>query len=149
MVKEAKVLTGKLNHIAFSTPWLKYLLGIIYTSLAMALCINNAHLVRTSKRFRDVLRMIRIVPQSPNGDVKRSFHSGETTRAVHGCRLLHHIRSDLRCDLCLIKWARSSGSTQKSCPIAYLIPWVPFSVVRSNSSLTAASGYCPAAKFWW
>jgi hypothetical protein len=29
-VKEAEELTGKLNHIAFRAPWLKYLLGNIY-----------------------------------------------------------------------------------------------------------------------
>ena len=28
-VREAEVLTGKLNHIAFRAPWLKYLLGNI------------------------------------------------------------------------------------------------------------------------
>ena len=32
-VREAEELAGRLNHIAFGTPWLKYLLGNIYTSL--------------------------------------------------------------------------------------------------------------------
>ena len=40
-VKQSKELMGKLNHIAFGAPWLKYLFGNIYTSLAMALYMNN------------------------------------------------------------------------------------------------------------
>jgi hypothetical protein len=50
-VKEAEELTGQLNHIAFGAPWLKYLLGNVYVVLAAALCLNNSHLICTSKRF--------------------------------------------------------------------------------------------------
>jgi hypothetical protein len=61
-VKEAEELTGKLNHIAFGTPWLKYFLGNIYSSLAAALRLNKLHLVRTSSRFNDALCEIRTAP---------------------------------------------------------------------------------------
>ena len=37
VVSEAKILTGKLNHIGFGAPWLKFLLVHIYSSLAHAL----------------------------------------------------------------------------------------------------------------
>jgi hypothetical protein len=40
--RENKELTGKLNHIAFGAPWLKFLLGIIYSLLAAALWLNNS-----------------------------------------------------------------------------------------------------------
>jgi hypothetical protein len=72
-----------------------------------------------------------------------------TARSIHGCALLHHIGSNLCCNLCLVKRALSSSCTPKSCPTAYLIPRVPFSVAHSDSSLTAVGRYCPAAKFWW
>jgi hypothetical protein len=36
-VKEAEELMGKLNHKALGAPWLKYLFGNIYLSLAAAL----------------------------------------------------------------------------------------------------------------
>jgi len=69
-VREAEELTGKLNHIAFGAPWLKYLLGNIYTSLASALRINNSHLIHTSKRFRNALRTIRLVLPSADRDAQ-------------------------------------------------------------------------------
>ena len=68
--REAKELAGRLNHIAFSAPWLKYLLGTIYASLAAALRLNNSHLVRTSKSFRTALQIIRLAPPSTEGNAQ-------------------------------------------------------------------------------
>jgi hypothetical protein len=148
-VREAEGLAGKLNHIAFSAPWLKYLLGNIYTSLAGALRLNKSHLVRTSKAFRSALRAFRLAPPSTEGDAQRAYHSGTTARSIHGCTFPHHISSDLRRDLRLIEHALSAARIPKSCPIAHLIPRVPYGIARSDSSLTAAGGYCTAARFWW
>jgi hypothetical protein len=148
--KEAKELTGKLNHIAFSAPWLKFLLGNIYSSLATALRLNNSHLIRTSWRFCEALHTICSAATSATGDAKRAFVTGATSRSIHdGCPILHHIGSDLRRDLRLIKRVLSSRRSPISCPIAYLIPRVPFGVARSDSSLSARGGYCPQAQFWW
>ena len=148
-VKEAEELTGKLNHIAFSAPWLRFLLGNIYVSLAAALRLNNSHLIRTSQRFRDALRTIQTATASHDGVAKKAFLTGATARSVHGCQVLHHIGTDLRREMRLIELTLSSSSCPTSCPIAYLIPRIPFGVARSDSSLSAAGGYCPEAKFWW
>ncbi|KAL3803843.1 hypothetical protein HJC23_004005 [Cyclotella cryptica] len=146
--KEAEELTGS-SITSHSAPWLKFLLGNIYVSIAGALRLNNSHLIRTSQRFRDALRIIRTAAASPSGVAKRAFHTGATARSVHGCPLLHHIGGELRRDLRLIERALSSSGCPTSCPIAYLIPRIPFGTARSDSSLSAAGGYCPEAKFWW
>jgi hypothetical protein len=88
MVKEGKELAGRLNHTAFGAPWLKYLLGDIYSLLATALRVNNSHLICTSKRFRDALRIIRQTPPSKKGDTQRALHTGVTARSTHGCNPL-------------------------------------------------------------
>ena len=148
-VKEAETLTGKLNHIAFGAPWLRHLLGNIYSSISRSLRINKSHLIRTSKHFREALHAIHLMLPSPEGDAQRSFHTGEVVHSTHGCNLLHHIGCDLRRDLRLIERVLSYKDAPKSCPIAYLIPRVPLGTARSDSSLDAAGGYCPAAKLWW
>jgi hypothetical protein len=124
-VHEAEELAGKLNHMAFGAPWLKYLLGNIYASLAVALRLNNSYLVCTSKAFRSALRAIRLAPPSTDGDALRADHSGATAQSIHGCTLPHHIGGDLRRDLRLIERALSAAHTPKTCPIAHLIPRVP------------------------
>ena len=53
-VKEVEE-AGQLTHVTFCAPWLKYLLGNVYTLLATALHVNNCHFIRTSKRFCDAL----------------------------------------------------------------------------------------------
>jgi hypothetical protein len=93
-VKEAEELMGKLNHIAFSPPGMKYLLRNIYASLA-----DNSHLVFTSQWFRDALLKINAAPASAEGDAKQAFHNGANARLFHGCTALHHICSGLRRDL--------------------------------------------------
>jgi hypothetical protein len=148
-VKEAKELTGKLNHVAFGAPWLKYLLGNIYSSLAAALRLNKSHLIQTSPRFCDTLHEARSAPASADGDAKHAFYTGATACSVHGCNTPHHIGTNLRRDLRLIERTLSSPHCLTSCPITYLIPRVPIGAARSDSSLTAAGGYCPEAKFWW
>ena len=69
-IKEAKELTGRLTHIVIGAPWLKYLLGNVYASLAAALRLNNSHLIRTSKRFLAALQEICTAPASVAGDTK-------------------------------------------------------------------------------
>jgi hypothetical protein len=135
-VKEAEELTGKLNHIAFGGPWLRYLLGNIYLLLAAALHLNKLHLICMSPRFRDALREIRMATASAEGAAKCAFYTGATARSVHGSSTLHHIGT------------KSSPHCPTSCPIVYLIPGVPIRTACSDSSLTAAGGYCPEAKFW-
>jgi hypothetical protein len=117
-VKEAEELTGKLNHIAFGAPWLKYLLGNIYSSLTTALCLNKAHLIRMSPRFHEALRNIQTAPTSAAGDAKRAFYTGATARRVHGSNTLHHINTNLRCDIQIIdslRIALSPAPSHTSC----------------------------------
>ena len=139
-IKEAEELTGRLNHIAFGAPWLKYFLGNVYGSFAAALRLNNSHLIRTSKRFLAALREIRTAPASVAGDAKHTFYTGKIARSIHGCDHPHFIDRDLRCDLRLIETALLDQRCPKSCPIALLIPRVPFGTARSDSSLNAAGG---------
>jgi hypothetical protein len=148
-VKEAEELTGKLNHITSGPPWLKYLLGNIYSLLATALHLNKFHLIRMSPRFREALRKIRTATAAADGDAKRAFYTGTTARSVHGSNTLQHISIDLHHNLCLIERMLSSPHCPMSCPISYLIPRMPIGTAHSDSSLTAAGGYCPKAAFWW
>jgi hypothetical protein len=66
---------GKLNHIAFGAPLLKFLLGNIYSSLAAALQLKTSHLIRTSRSFRDALHAICTMPHSVPSNTMHSFHT--------------------------------------------------------------------------
>ena len=58
-VTEAQQLTGKLQHLAATLPWLRYLLPQLYTSIAAALGANNVHLIKTSADYRQMLKDIK------------------------------------------------------------------------------------------
>ena len=122
VASEAEVLTGKLNHIGFGAPWLKFLLGHIYSSLAHALRWNKAHLIRTSHSFRCALKAARTAPVSPDGDRQHAFHSGNSARMVHHSNRQHFIDRNTARDLRMIERALGANTLLKACPIAHLIP---------------------------
>ena len=148
-IDKAKVLTGKLNRIGFSSPWVKNLLGHIYFSLSQALCVNHAQLVLTNHTFHSALRSIRSAMAMPTGIRQHAFHMGNMACTTNHCRLPQYIDCNTVHDLCLIKHAIFQEAIPKSCPIACLILHTPIGIACSNSSLHAAGGYCNFATLWW
>ena len=55
-VKEMEKVTGMLVFIASTAPWVKFLLSHVYTSITSAIGDNTAHLSRTNKQFRTMLK---------------------------------------------------------------------------------------------
>ena len=125
IVNNAEILTSKLNHIAYGAPWLKFLLGHIYSSLAYALQFNQAHLIRTSHAFRCALKVVQTAPPSPDGNKQCAFHAGLTARSIHHNKYWHFIDCNTARDLRMIKRALVTDTIIKACPIAHLIPRMP------------------------
>ncbi|KAL7523262.1 hypothetical protein ACHAXR_000668, partial [Thalassiosira sp. AJA248-18] len=55
-LKEMETITGMLIFIAGSAPWVKFLLSHVYTSITAAIKKNTAHLVKSTKQFRLLLK---------------------------------------------------------------------------------------------
>jgi hypothetical protein len=149
-LREIETLVGKLNHVAIGAPWLKFLMGQLYASIASALRISEAHLISTSAAFRDVVRALRAEPP-PGADpsVYSSFFTGDKARRIHHSTQLFHINRTLRAELQLVHEALLLPPTLHSSPIAHLVPRTPTAVVRGDSSLDAAGGYSLTLGFWW
>ena len=148
-VREAEELTGKLLHIAITAPWLKFLLGQIYQSLACALKLNEQRARRTSRSFQDALRALRRLPADDAHAPERAFHQANMARHVHLRPDAHNINKTLRRELHLIRRVLKDDSISKNTPISHLIPRVPIAVAYGDSSLHAAGGFCPILGFWW
>jgi hypothetical protein len=145
----ASELAGKLNHIALTAPWLQYLMPQLYLSLASALKMNQAEEIRTSKSFRNALKVIHQAPPTPDGDKIRSFYQSETAKRVHHKRTRYNINTSLRKELRIVRTALADPSISKGSPISHLIPRVPISTPCCDSCLHAAGGYSTELKFWW
>ena len=149
LAREAEELTGKLNHIAITAPWLKFLMTQLYQSLSCALKLNERQARRSCRSFQLALRELRRLPPEANNDSARSFHSAAVARAIHRQPLRHSINKTLRRELRLIRRVLTDPTLEKACPISHLIPRVPIATAWGDSSLTAAGGYCPRLGFWW
>ena len=52
LISDIEALVGQLGHISETTPWLRFLLSHVYSSVAYALKLSKAHLLGTRKEFR-------------------------------------------------------------------------------------------------
>lgn len=148
-VKEAAELAGRLNHIAITAPWLKYLMGQVYLSLSSALKLNETAAIRTSKSFRLALQSLKNTSHLSLSDPVRTFHQGEVARAVFHQPTKHPINNSLRKELRFILRALQDQSVPKCSPISHLIPRDNLGWGRTDSCLRAAGGYSPALRMWW
>jgi hypothetical protein len=148
-VPQAAELTGQLNHIAITAPWLKFLMTQVYASMATALKLNESELVRTSKSFRIALGKARHSPLESSPTLEQTFYQGETARKIHKSQKTHFINSTLRAELNLIRATLSDPTISTTSPIAHLIDRVAMAWAFCDSSLRAAEGYCTTLKFWW
>lgn len=149
LVHKARILTSKLNHIRFGALWVKFLIGHIYSSLASALCMNQAYFIHISQAFLITINSIWSTPAASDGNKQCAFYTGDTARTTHHCRLLHFNDHNTMCDLGLINHALTQDTPPKSSPIAHLIPQIPIGISCSNSIPHATSRHLNFATFWW
>jgi hypothetical protein len=149
-LREIEILVGKLNHVAIGAPWLKFLMGQLYVSIASALRVSEAHLISSSAAFREVVRALH-APPPPGAHTGTyvSFFAGDKSRRIHHSTRLFHINRTLRAELQLVHKALLLPPAYLSSPIAHLVPRTPIAIVRGDSSLDAAGGYSSALGFWW
>ena len=86
-LSEIETLAGQLGHIASTSPWLRYLMSHVYTSIAAALGVSRAWLISNSKDFRDMMKLIKagLAVRSPDLSPslgENSPHTDTNTAAV-------------------------------------------------------------------
>ena len=148
-VKEAEELSGKLQHIAITAPWLKFLMGQLCLSIATALKLNEEVARRSIRSFQNALRAMRRLPSEPQYEDARRFHQARVARHPHVQPRPHFINKTLRKELRLIRHVLSDETISKNTPISHLIQRVPLATAYGDSSLDAAGGFCPELGFWW
>ena len=145
-VRDLSELLGLLQHIANSSRWMQYILSHLYTSLAASLRCNKAHLINTSKDFRELLRSIDSSDAHPH---HRSFAQSQAARHLHASTKRYYFNRTAKAELDLIRRALQDDTIPKCSPIAFLIPRDPSGVAWGDSCLYAAGGYSIDMKFWW
>lgn len=148
-VKEAETLTGVLAHIANTAPWLRHLLGHLYTSIAAALGNNTSYLINTNKHFREELKKAKMTACGIEEEMEISFAQGNTARKIHNLKRKHHLNQTMIEEISIIRDALSSKSILKAQPIAHAIPNRQDAICYGDSSLNAAGGWSTDMGFWW
>ena len=157
-ISDIETLTGQLGHISETAPWLRFLMPHIYASLAHALKASRQRLIRTSKAFRDLLKLIkqnRVNSVQPTPSCKTqigreiSHAQSITAKTIHHSRSKYDFNPTLRIELRLIYRIFTSSWVDMTRPIGHMIKREPSAIEYSDSSLRAAGGYSIEMGFWW
>ena len=172
-IHEAEVMTGRLGYIAESSPWLRFMMSCMHSSIARALKVSQEHLVRTNSDFRTMLRekkkqlreaAHRTQPEGHNGEATprhgkatqhdteerhQRFAASKMAKQVHHTQQRFKITKTMRRELKIVTEALSSPWIDMWQPLGHLIKRKPSGTGWSDSSLHAAGGYSLDMKFWW
>ena len=173
-VLDMESITGRLGHIADTSPWLRFLMSHFYTSITSALGVANAHLINTRSDFRAMLKLAkrgwikggtyhigRKSTNKPSTETKHrsdthskkarhiSFAMSKSSKMVHQSRLWFKFNDTLRRELKLILDALSCTWIDMWRPIGHLVDRTPSGIGYSDSCLHAAGGFSFDMKFWW
>ena len=163
---EAETMAGRLGYISETSPWLRFLMSCMYTSMAHALKASRAHLITTNRDFRNLLKLVKKNLKFPTTNAahtsqygKPTQHNEEQRHQAHAtstaAKKVHHtskrfpVNPTLRREIKLIYAALSSDWINMWRPIGHLIPRDPSGEGWSDSCLHAAGGYSLDLGFWW
>jgi len=166
LINEAEVLAGRLGYNADTQPWLKCVMSSMYASLAHALGSSRAHLVRSDRDFRALvkhvrkdLRFHRIRDEGDDAhgkpartsDSKREhgFALSQTSKRIHHSRKRFQMNRTLRREIKLVHHALQSKWIDPWRPLGHMVPRDPSATAWSDSSLSAAGGFSYDMGFWW
>ena len=152
-VKEMELLVGKLGRIAQAFRPLYYLMPHLYSSLAYALQQNKAHLVTTSRRFRELLQTSKqslLLLEKGSMDRRRvTFAASKTAKAVHGCRGQYRIPSSLAAEIDFLRTIMADPTISLSTPIGHLIPRDYSFTMFADSCKYSGGGWSTDFGCWW
>ena len=148
-IPDIEPLIGKLGHMAQTIPWLKHLMGHLYTSLSAALSNSKKYLIHSSKHFRELLKLIKHEPDNDEEHMISSFAQGEAARQVHKSKRKYSLLKTAKEELRIIREAIRDPNIYKYTPIAHLIKRTPDGTAAGDSCLDAMGGYSIDMKFWW
>ena len=149
IISDIERVVGKLNHPANIVPWLKHLMGHLYTSLAAALGQSKSYLIKSSRAFRNLLEMITREPTTEEEALISSFATSQAASKIHHSKRVYFLNKTAVEEFQIIRQAMADPKIEKSCPIAHLVPKDPDAESSGDSSLDSAGGWSIDMEYWW
>ena len=117
-LSQIEELTGRLGHIAQTTPWLRFPMIEAYISIKACISISKEHLVATSAQFCRVLKLAKSPAQTQDGHRRKSFGISRVAKMIHKNDKMFFINRTPVCPTLL-----SKTETLPSRATSYLSPW--------------------------
>ena len=149
-IQNIEVLTGQLGHIANTSPWLRFMVSEVYTSIKASLKLSEDQQVTHNNQFRRALKMAKQQVTTKENKRHQSFGQSKVAKMIHKNPKTFVINKTLCWELQIIRDALSAPWVNMHRTIGHMVPsWDAQGKAWRDSSLRAAGGYSTDLGFWW
>lgn len=148
-VKEIEILVGKLGRIGQAYRPIFHLMPHLYASVAYGLRENEFYLSATSRRFRDMLRKMKMRARNEDDHREINFAMRKVAKMKHGATEKYRIPVTLHQEIALIRNILEDKSIRLETPIGHIVPRDGTYKAAADACKRAGGGWSICLRFWW
>jgi hypothetical protein len=148
-VNEMELLVGKLGRIAQAFRPLYHLMPHLYASVAYALRKNDFYLASTSRRFRQMLKTIKMEARNEDDQREINYAVRKVAKMKHGAKQLYRMNDTLLEEIKIIRDILRDASIRLETPIAHIVPRDAWFRAAADACKRAGGGWSTSLRFWW
>ena len=148
-VGEMEKLVGKLGRIGQAFRPIYHLMPQLYASLAYALRQNAFYLAATSRRFRAMLRQMKLTATTVEDAREINFAMKTVAKKTHGAKERYRIPDSLKHELGILRRLIGDKAIRLETPFAHIVPRDWDFEAGADACKRAGGGWSINLSFWW
>ena len=148
-IKEIELLVGKLGRIAQAYRPIYHLMPQLYASVAYALRENEFYLAATSKKFRKMLKRMKMKASNLDDQREINFALRIVAKMTHAAEETYRMPPTLILEIALITQIIQDLSIRLETPIAHIVPRDATYAAAADACKRCGGGWSTSLRFWW
>ena len=148
-VSEMEKLVGKLSRIGQAFRPIYHLMPHLYASVAYALRQNAFYLAATSRRFRKMLKQIKLRATRIEDAREINFAIKTVAKQTHGAKERYRLPDTLKHELDILRRLIGDKSIRLETPFAHIVPRDWDFEAGADACKRAGGGWSIDLSFWW
>lgn len=148
-VSEMEQLIGKLGRIGQAYRPIYHLMPHMYGSVAYALRENKFFLTANSRRFREMLRTLKMDSTTSEDLREINFARSRVAKMTHGADEVYRMPPSLKEEIRIITALLMDHSIKLEMAIAHIIPRDGSFYAAADACKRAGGGWSTDLRFWW
>jgi hypothetical protein len=148
-VGEMEKLVGKLGRIGQAYRPIFHLMPHMYGSVAYALRQNDFYLASHSRRFREMLKQLKMEATTEEDEREINFARRNVAKMTHGAREKYRMPDSLKDEIRIMTALIKDPTIRLETPIAHIVPRDGNYDAAADACKRAGGGWSTDLRFWW